>query len=76
MVDPMNNQVSQKEVDDPDADDIVLDPESPINSASPRGELSMIPNTTLNLMQNQQNAASSLLKVNQRHALRQEARKN
>ena len=70
MVDPMNNQVSQKEVDDPDADDIVLDPESPINSASPRDELSNVPTTTLNLMQNQQNTASSLLKVNQRHALR------
>lgn len=53
-----HNQVSQKIIDDPDADDIILDPESPINSATP---------SPLSGMSGGNNANPSNLKVNMRH---------
>ena len=57
--------MNQKPVDD-DVDDIILDPDSPINSPSPRRIMQA--NPTLQ--------SSQTLKVNQRHQKRQEAMKN
>ena len=61
LVDAQNSQVSQKVIEDPDADDIILDPESPINSATPSPLSGMSGNGPKN------QASHKNLKVNMRH---------
>jgi len=64
------NRVNQK-CDDDDADDLILDPDSPRDSVAPSVQSHFTSsNTSHNLMASQQ------LKVNQRHQRRQEALRN